>query len=124
MVANSTGRASTKRFLFLMMPIRWDCAKSVRESSNDLKRAKSWVLTLWSVAGLVAPMLARLCSTVGRTTEKAAVRCSRVLVSVVPARPMGKAMNSTRSHNIRRAATRGSIFRSFVDFDVAAEVPA
>ena len=54
-------------------------------------------LALWSVAGLAAPMLARDLSAIGRTVEKAeAVSWSRVLVSVVPAWPMGKAMNSTR----------------------------
>ena len=32
------GRASTVCFLLLMMPMRRDCAKSVRESINDLNR--------------------------------------------------------------------------------------
>ncbi len=41
----------TKRFLFLMMPKKRDCAKSVSESNSDLDRVKSWVLVLWSVAG-------------------------------------------------------------------------
>ena len=41
-----------------MMPMRRDCAKSVKESSNDLNRMESWALALWSVAGLVMPLLA------------------------------------------------------------------
>jgi len=49
---------------------------------------------LWSVAGLGAPLLAREFSTLDRTVEKEAVRWSNVLVSVVPAWPMGKAMNT------------------------------
>jgi len=53
-------------------------------------------MVLWSVAGLAAPLMARDLSTFGRTVEKAAVRLSRVLVSVVPAWPMGKAINYTR----------------------------
>ncbi len=32
------GSASIRRFLFLMMPIRQDCARSVRESISDLNR--------------------------------------------------------------------------------------
>ena len=58
---------------------------SVSESSSDLNRVQSWVHTLWSVAGLVAPLLARDLSTVGRTVEKASVSWYRVRVSVVPA---------------------------------------
>jgi hypothetical protein len=75
-----------------MMPKSQDWARSVSESISDLNRKWSWVLALWSVAGLEAPLLSRDLSTVGRTVEKAAVRCSRVLVSVVPAWPMGKAI--------------------------------
>jgi hypothetical protein len=41
-------------------------------------------------------MMARDLSTLGLTAEKAVVRWSRVLVSMVPAWPMRKAMNSTR----------------------------
>ena len=78
-----------------MMPRRRDCAKSVIDSSIDLNRVKSWAFALWSVAGLEMPQLARDLSTDGRTVEKAAVRWSRVLVSVVPAWPIGKATNST-----------------------------
>ena len=77
-------RASTKRFLFLMMPKRRDWAKSVSESSNDLNKAWLGALALWSVAGMDVPLLAHDISTVGRTVETAAVRWSRVLVSVVP----------------------------------------
>ena len=70
-------------------------------------------------------MLSRDLSTVGRTVEKAAVRCSRVLVSVVPAWPMGKALNSTRIQYFIRVAMRGGVFRPLlVDFNVAAEVHA
>ncbi len=67
------------------MPRRRDCAKSVTESNNDLNRAKLWAFALWSVAGLEMPLLARDLSTDDRTMEKAAVRWSRVLVSVVTA---------------------------------------
>ena len=80
-------------------------------------------MALWSVARLEAPLLARDLSTVGRTVEKAAVRCSRAIVSVVPAWPMGEAMNSTRARNFRRPAMRGIIFLFFLDFDVAVKVP-
>jgi len=97
-----------------MMPKRRDWAKSVSESNNDLNKEQSWLLALWSVAGLEAPMLARDLSTVGRTVEKASVRWSRVLVSVVPAWPMGKAMNSTRPQYLLRAAMRGEYFSVFL----------
>jgi hypothetical protein len=89
------------------MPKRQEWARSVSESRNDLNMEKSWVLALWSVVGLEAPLLSRDLPTVGRTVEKAAVRCSRVLVSMVPAWPMGKAMNSTRPQYLLRAAMRG-----------------
>ena len=68
------GRASTKRFLFLIMPRRRDCAKSVIESRSDLNMVKSWALAFWYVSGLEMPLLARDLSTDGRTAEKAAVR--------------------------------------------------
>ncbi len=42
--------------------------------------------------------------------EKAAVRWSRVVVSVVPAWPIGKATNSTRPQCFLRAAMRGEYF--------------
>jgi hypothetical protein len=68
-----------------MMPRRRDCAKSVIESSSDLNRVKSWAIALlWSMAGLEMLLLARDLSTNDRTVEKAVVRWSRVLVSVVP----------------------------------------
>ena len=70
-------------------------------------------MELWSVAGLAAPLLARDLSTVGRTVEKAAVSWSRVLVSVVSAWPMGKAMNSTRPHYLLRATKTGEYFSVF-----------
>ena len=78
-----------------MMPRRRECAKSVIDASSDLNKVKSWAFASWSVAGLEMPMLARDLSTNGRTVEKAALRCSKVLVSVVPAWSMGKATNST-----------------------------
>ncbi len=81
-------------------------------------------MALWSMAGLGAPLLARVLSTVGRTAEKAAVRRSMVLVNVVPAWPMGKAINSIRPHYLMRAAMRGGVFLGLlIDLDVAAEVP-
>ena len=82
------GRAPTKRFLFLMVPRRRECAKSVIESKSDLNMVKSWALTLWSVSGLEMPMLDRNFSTDGRTVEKAAVRWDSVLVIVLPAWPI------------------------------------
>ncbi len=66
------------------------------------------------MAGLKAPLLPRDLSTVGRTVEKAAVSCSRVLVSVVPAWPMGKAMNSTLPQYLQRAAMRGEYLSVFL----------
>jgi len=107
------GRASTKRILFLVMHMRRDCAKSVIESRSDLIRMKSWGFALWSVAGLEMPLLARELSTEGRTVEKAAVRWSRVLISVVPAWPIGKATNSTLPQYFLRAAMRGEYFAVF-----------
>jgi hypothetical protein len=93
-----------------MMPKRRDCAKSVIESRSDLNRVKSWAFALWSVAGLELLLMARDVSTEGRTVEKAAVRWSRVLVSVVPASPTGKATNSTLPQYFLRAAIRGEYF--------------
>ena len=95
-----------------MMPRRWDWAKSVFESSTDLNRVKSWAFALRSMAGLDMPMLARDLSTDIRTVEKAAVRWYRVLVSVVPTWPLGKAINSTLSQYLLRAAMRGGTSRS------------
>jgi hypothetical protein len=69
-----------------MMHRRRDCDKSVIESISDLNsRVKSWDFALWPMPGLEMPLLARDLSTKGRTVEKAAVRWSMVLVSVVPA---------------------------------------
>ncbi len=65
------------------------------------------------MAGLAAPLLARDLSTLGRPVEKATVRWSRVLVSVVPEWPMGKAMSSTRRHYLLGAAIRGEHFSVF-----------
>jgi len=70
-------------------------------------------MALCSVAWLAAPLPARDLSTLGRTVEKAEVRWSRVLVSVVPAWPMGKAMSSTRPHCLPRAAIREKCFLVF-----------
>ena len=97
-----------------MMPRRRDCAKSVIESSSDLNKMKSWAFALWSVAGLEMLMLARDLSTEGRTVGKAAVRESRVLVSVVPTCPVGKATNSTLPQYFLRAAIRGKYFSIFL----------
>jgi hypothetical protein len=97
-----------------MMPRRRDWAKSVIESNNDLNMVKSWAFALWSVAGLDALLLARDLSADGRTVEKAAVRWSRILVSVVPAWPIGKATNSTLPRYFLRAAMRGEYFSVFL----------
>ncbi len=91
-----------------MTPRRRDCAKSVIESISDLKRVKSWAFaSLWSVAGHEMLLLARYLSTDGRAVEKAVVRWYRVLVSVLPAWPIGKTTNSTLPQNFLRAAMRG-----------------
>jgi len=90
-----------------MMPRRWDCAKSVIDSNSDLNMVKSWAFALWSTAGIEMLLLARDLSTKGRTVEKAAVRWTRVLVSVVPALTIGKATNSARPQYFLRAAIRG-----------------
>jgi hypothetical protein len=56
------GSASTKRFLCIMMPMKRDCAKSVRESNNDLTMLKSWISAIIrSVAWSIAPLLASSC---------------------------------------------------------------
>ena len=96
-----------------MMPRRRDCAKSVIESRSDLNRMKSWAFALWSVAGLRMPLLARDRSTEGLTVESAAVRWSNVLVSVVPAWPMGTATNSTLPQYFLRAARNVEYFSVF-----------
>ncbi len=107
------GRVSTRRFLFLMMRRRRDCAKSVIESIRDLNRMKSWAFELWSVAGLKMPLLARDRSTEGLTVEKAGMRWFSVFMSVVPAWPMGTATNSTLPQYLLRAAMRGEYFWVF-----------
>ena len=50
--------ASTKRFLFLIMPKRRECAKEVKASKNDLNMWYSWLLTLESVMGCGVSVLA------------------------------------------------------------------
>jgi len=58
-------------------------------------------------------VLALAWSALGRTVEKAAVRWSRVLVSVVPACPMGMATNSILSQYFLSAVTRKQYFFVF-----------
>ena len=71
------------------------------------------------------PLLARDLSTEGWAVEKAAVRLFRVLVSVVSAWSIGKAINSTLSQHLLRAAIRGEYFSVFFfELGVAAEVHA
>jgi hypothetical protein len=72
-------------------------------------------------------MLARDLCTVGRTVEKAAVRWSRVMVSVVPAWPLGKAMNSTQTQYLlsSEGCDEGGVFLGLlVELTLAAEVLA
>jgi hypothetical protein len=107
------GSASTSCFMFLIMPKRRDCAKSVSASSNNLNRRQSWLMALESMVGSNVPLMALVWSTLRRTVEKAAVRWSRVLVSVVPACPMGMATNSNRPQYCLRAVTRGEYFSVF-----------
>jgi hypothetical protein len=108
-----------------MMPRRRDCAKSVIESRSVLNMMKSWAFALWSVAGLEMPLLARELSTKGRTVEKAAVRWSRVLVSVVPAWSIGKATNSTLSQYFSESRDEGGVLLGLlVALNVATEVLA
>jgi len=97
----------------------------VSEFVTDLNRAKSWVLALWSVTGLVAPLLARACSTVGRSVEKATVTCSRVLLSVCGARvAVGEGDELHPSQVFSEGRKEGEYFRSFFGFDFAIEVLA
>jgi hypothetical protein len=95
-----------------MMPRRRKCAKTVIESSIDLNMVKSWAFALWSVAVLKTRV--RDLSIDDRTVEKAAVRWSRVLVSVVIAWPIGTAINSTLPQYLLRAAMRGEYFSVFL----------
>ena len=61
----------------------------------------------------MAPLLVLGLPVNGRTAEQAVVSWSRVLVRVVPAWPMGKAMSSTLPQYLRRAANRGAYFEVF-----------
>ena len=73
--------------------------------------------------GSVEPLLALVGSVLGRTVEKAVTSWVNVLVSVIPAWPIGKAMNSTCPQCLLRAAMRGAYGLGF-ELGVAAEVPA
>ena len=53
------------------------------------------------------------CSTWEQTVKKAVVRCSRVLLNVVPACPMGMTTNSTLSLYFLRLAMGGEFFMVF-----------
>ncbi len=57
--------------------------------------------------GVYVALVAPVRSTRGLAVENATVRWFRVGMSVVPARPMGKAMNSTDPQCFLRAAMRG-----------------
>jgi hypothetical protein len=59
------------------------------------------------MVGWVVPVLALAWSASGRVVEKAAVRWTKVLESVVPAWPMRIATNFTPPQCFLRAATRG-----------------
>jgi len=63
--------------------------------------------------GCDVPLLAIAWSTLRRTVEKAAVRWSRVLVSVVPACLMKMATDFTLPHYYLKAATRDEYFSDF-----------
>jgi hypothetical protein len=65
------------------------------------------------MAGNESPLLVLELPVIGRTVEKAVVSWWRVLVSVIPAWPMGKAMNSTLPQYRRRASSRGAYFEVF-----------
>ena len=65
------------------------------------------------MAGNESPLLVLELPVIGRTVEKAVVSWWRVLVSVVPAWPMGKAMNSTLPQYRLRASSRGAYFEVF-----------
>ena len=60
-----------------------------------------------SVMVCVVPLMALVWSVLGRTVENAAVRWSRILVSVVLACPMGMLTKSPPPKYFLRAATRG-----------------
>ena len=59
------------------------------------------------------PLQDLACSTCGRTVERAAVKCSRVLCSVSPACSMGMATNSTLPRYFLSAAMRRDHFSVF-----------
>ena len=107
------GSAYTKLFMFLTMPRRRECAKSVSEVNSDLTMWWSWLLASESGAGSVMPMLALACTTCRRTVEMATVRWSRVFRSVVSACPMRMATSSTIPQYLLRAAMRGIYFSVF-----------
>jgi hypothetical protein len=96
----------------------------VSELSKDLNKFKLWILELWSVAGLEAPLLARAFSIVWRTVKKAAVKWSRVLVSVLPAWQMGKAKISSVPNVSREPRLGGVLLSHFLNLNVPFEVYA
>jgi hypothetical protein len=61
----------------------------------------------------VTPSLVLGLPVIGRTEEKEVVSWCKVRVRVVPAWPMGKAMNSTRPQYLLRAASKGAYFEDF-----------
>ena len=87
------GGAATRRYLFLMMHKRRVWARFESESSRDLERWVSCATALLSVAGCVMPYFVVACSTGDRTEERAGVRLSWGLTSMVPEWPMGTATN-------------------------------
>ena len=105
--------ASTNRDQFLVVPKRRECAKHVSEANSDFNRWFSWLLALESVSGSLTPLLALACSPWGRTMESAAVRCSRVLCSVVLACPKEMATSSTLPRYFLRAAIRNEYISVF-----------
>ncbi len=110
--------------MLLILPRRRDCARSVRESSNDLNILLSWVRAVWSVTGFVLPLVALVRSTLGREVENVAVRWFRVAMSVVLACPMGKATNSTVPYCFLRAAMRGGVLVGLgFEFVFTSQVP-
>jgi len=76
------------------------------------------------VWGLDAPLLARVCSMFGQTVEKAAVRWSRVLVSVVIAWPKGGDDKLYLSTVFLESRDEGGISRFSFDLGVATKLPA
>ena len=70
-------------------------------------------MALEAVLGSDVLLLALVWYILGRTVENAAMRWSRVLVSVVLACPMGMATKSTRPQCCLRAVTRAVYFSVF-----------